>query len=324
MNRNYSIDILRIISAAAVIIIHVVTSPVANSKNMIEASLENNLNITHNLMLWSIPVFFMITGYCLLKKQECTYKYCFSHVLKYTAVLFTVGLFYALTEEIYSASTVSGTVFIKAVTDVITGNLWDHMWFVYSIIGIYLVMPVIHCFMQKDEKNILIFTGLLFFFNIFCSSVKARLPIGIDFPFGGYLFYVCFGGAVAKCGTRKKLLYLSCLAGGISAVCMIILSKTVSFGYNHLFVCMIAMSIFLIFTEMKVKPSKIVLTISGCTWGIYLLHPFFINIAIKVLKIDLLTSLPYVKLFVFAIIISVISFIATYILRKIPFVKKLF
>lgn len=107
MNRKYSIDILRILSAIVIIIIHVVTSPVANSTNIIEVSLENNLNLIHNLMLWSVPVFFMITGYCLLLKKECTYRYCFSHVLKYIAVLFTVGLFYALLEEVYSVKSIN-------------------------------------------------------------------------------------------------------------------------------------------------------------------------------------------------------------------------
>ena len=324
MNRNYSIDILRIISAIAVIIIHVVSSPVTNSTTTVEVYLENNLNLIHNLMLWSVPVFFMITGYCLLKKQECTYKYCFTHILKYIAVLFTVGLFYALLEEVYSANTINVKIIIQAVINVIAGNLWAHMWFIYSIIGVYLVMPVIHCFMQKGEKNIFIFTGMLFFFNIFCSSIKTWLSIGVDFPFGGYLFYVCFGGAIAKCRIRKELLYLCCLAGALSTVCMVMAAKTTLIGYNHLFVCLVAMSIFLLVNKMEVKSNKFILTISKCTWGIYLLHPLFINIAIKVLKIDFLTSLPYVKLFVFTIVISIISFVATYILKKIPFLKKLF
>lgn len=83
MTRKTSIDILRIISAIAVVIIHVVSAPIASSNIAVEATLTHNMEMIHTLMNWSVPVFFMITGYCLTKKRECTYKYCFSHVLKY-------------------------------------------------------------------------------------------------------------------------------------------------------------------------------------------------------------------------------------------------
>lgn len=324
MERKYSIDILRIISAIAVIIIHVVSAPVANSAIKLDASLTTNLKIIHTLMNWSVPVFFMITGYCLLKKKECTYEYCFSHVLKYICVLFTVGLFYALLEEIFISKTINISVFIQAVLNVIEGNLWDHMWFVYTIIGIYLVMPIIYHFMQQGDRNIFILTALLFFFNILLPTLDKWVSIGIVFPFSGYLFYVCFGGTVAKLKMNKKLSNFIHLTGLLSTVWIILNADNYNFGYRHLAVCLIAMSIFLIISKMDIKPNKLLLCISKCTWGIYLIHPFFINVAIKVLDIDVVTSQPYIKLFIFAIIVSFTSFFATYILGKIPFVKKLF
>ena len=244
MERKYSIDILRIMSAIAVIIIHVVSAPVANSTVEIDVSLKMNLNLIHSLMNWSVPVFFMITGYCLLNKKECTYEYCFSHVLKYVCVLFTVGLFYALLEEIYIYRTINISVFVQSVLNVIQGNVWDHMWFVYAIIGIYLVMPIIHQFMQQGNKNIFILTVLLFFFNILLPTLEKWISIGVVFPFSGYLFYVCFGGAVAKLKINKKLSYLIYLTGLLSIVWIIVDADRQNFGYKHLAVCLMAMSIF--------------------------------------------------------------------------------
>ena len=84
------------------------------------------------------------------------------------------------------------------------------------------------------------------------------------------------------------------------------------------------MSVFLLVNPMDIKPNKLLLGVSQCTWGIYLLHPLFINIAIKLLKIDVLTSYAYLKLFVFTLVILLVSFTSTYILRKIPIVKQLF
>ena len=89
----------------------------------------------------------MITGYCLSLKKECTYSYCLHHVLKFIKILFTVGLFYSLLEEVFIAKKFSITILGTSILNVFTGNLWDHMWFIYAIIGVYLVMPVLHSFM---------------------------------------------------------------------------------------------------------------------------------------------------------------------------------
>jgi len=324
MIRKYSIDMLRIISAIAVIVIHAVSSPIANGMGVIDINVIENLELIHVLMNWSVPVFFIITGYCLMNKTECTYQYCFLHVLKYIGILFTIGLFYSLLEEVFLAKTFNGDIFVKCVMDVIGGNLWDHMWFIYSIIGIYLVMPVIHCFFRQDKNSIIILTSLLFLFNILCPTVNKVISVGIDFPFCNYLFYVCFGGIIAKVKTKKEIVGICCVAGIISIVWIIVDINRSLFGYNHLAVCFMAIAVFVGFSHMEIKQNEMLKEISECSLGIYLIHPFFINIVIKVLKLDLLTHMPYIKVMLFVVFLFVVSFITTYVLRKIPYVKKLF
>jgi len=96
------------------------------------------------------------------------------------------------------------------------------------------------------------------------------------------------------------------------------------FGYNHLAVCFMAIAVFVGFSHMEIKQNEMLKEISECSLGIYLIHPFFINIVIKVLKLDLLTHMPYIKVMLFVVFLFVVSFITTYVLRKIPYVKKLF
>ena len=198
MERNYSIDLLRIISAVAVVIIHVVTGPANSYGAELDANLVTNLETVHIMMKWSVPVFFIITGYCILNKKEYTYTDCFKHIWKFILVLLTIGFSYALLEEISINKTIGLSGIMRAFKNVISGNLWDHMWYVYDIIGIYLVLPVLHLFMASGKKNRFIITGLLFFFTIIAVSISPWIAIGVNIPFGGYLFYVCFGGMVAK------------------------------------------------------------------------------------------------------------------------------
>lgn len=326
MSRKYSIDLLRVMSAIAVIIIHSVTAPVANSTSIVAPSLLNTLNILHNLMKWAIPVFFMISGYCLFSKQECSYKYCISHVLKYIAVLFTIGLFYAVLEEVFITKSISVALIYNSILNVISGHSWVHMWFVYTIIGIYLVIPVIHCFMQKSDENIYIFTGLLFLFNILLPAINRSglIYIIIDFPFCGYLFYVCFGGLVAKCKVGKLCYYLFPILGLISVIYIILFSHNQSFDYNSLSICILAISIFLTINNIVIKQNTFISKLATCTWGIYLIHPLFINIILKFLKMDLLSSMSYIKLPLFCISIFLLSYIFVCIFKKFPLIKKLF
>lgn len=324
MERKNSIDLLRIISAVAIVVIHTVSTPVSYSPVDIDGNLWCNLYLIHVAMNWAVPVFFMITGYCLLKKPSLTYKYIFAHIWKYVCVLFTVGFAYGLMGEIFEYRTINLAIILQALYNVVAGELWDHMWFVYAIIGIYLVMPVIHLFMKQDQRNGQILTALLFVFNILLPTFEEFLPVGVRLPFDGYLFYVCMGGLLARECLSKKWTVAIYLAGLLAFGWIILVWEYWELGYCHLAVCAMAVSVFLFVSKLDMKPKKLLLGLSGCTWGVYLIHPFFINMAIKVLEIDVLSSYAYVKLLALLIAVLAVSFGATYVLRKIPLVKKLF
>lgn len=324
MNRNHNIDALRIAAAIAVVTLHVASSCMSNNVPAPGETVTAVLTCVHLLTRWASPVFFMITGYCLTMKQQCTYKYCLSRVQRYVSVLFTVGLFYALMEEVYTAGGINGSVAAAAVLRVFSGRLWDHMWFVYAIIGVYLVMPVLHPFLRSGRNNALMLTGLLGFFTVLCPAAEAWLPIGISFPFGGYLFYVCFGALAAQGFVGKRTRAACCIAGLLAALWMAMAPDKDPFGYLHPLVVLMSMGVFLGALQMKIRSSERLLQWSACTWGIYLLHPLFMNITFKVLRLDLASVLPQVKLPVFALAVVLLSYLTTRLLRRLPYVKYLF
>lgn len=324
MERKGNIDVLRIISAIAVVTIHVVTSPVGNAVGPVSAVVMKQLNLVHNSLMWAVPVFFMITGYCLVNKKECTYEYCFRHVSKYAATLFTVGFFYAILELVFQSHRFSFKILGTAIINVVGGKLWEHMWFVYAIMGVYLVMPVLHHFMKREKKDIIILTGLLFLFTIILPFCGNWFVVGIDFPFGGYLFYVCFGGCVARLGFSRKISIGIYIMSIVAMIYIIIVGKTETYDYKSIEVALMAMGIFCAMAGLKMKQNEFVRMVAECTWGIYLLHPLFINITVKVMKIDLLRGTPYLNLILFELIIVIVSFICTYILKKLPLLKRMF
>ena len=331
MSRKNSIDILRVLGALAVVALHTLNAPVMAYKGTLSETLLYNLKSAEILMGWVVPVFFMITGYCLANKKDCGYSYCFGHVRKYVIVLFTIGLFYALLEEVYAAKE-SGAALIslpiigRSLLNVVNGNLWDHMWFVYSIIGIYLVMPVIHSFMQTGDRNVRILTLLLFVFTILIPEVNkiSALNINIDFPLVGYLFYVCFGAFVRKCEIKKPFFYTVIVCGILSAIYMVNFHTDIGrYSDKSPFVSILAMAIFLAANRIDFKGNKLLYELAACTWGIYLVHPVFLNIGIKLFKIDLLSHMPYLMLTAAWIAVFFLSFGLVWVLRRMPLFKKI-
>lgn len=139
------------------------------------------------------------------------------------------------------------------------------------------------------------------------------------------MFYVCFGGVIAKYGIRKREIIVISIAGLMSAAYLgVHYNGKIAESIDLLAVCTMALAVFLIFEHMKIQPSRLLLTLAKCSWGIYLLHPLIINVALKVMKLDFVSYMPYVKIPLLAICTFTLSFAITYLLRKIPFVSKLF
>ena len=322
-NRHYGIDALRVVCSIAVVLIHIVTAPVSASKTIVDSQVLQCLNVIHNMLNWSVPCFFIITGFCMLAKDECSYRYCLSHIKKYILCLMTIGFAQALLESIYIERRISLDVIVNAITNVIAGNLWDHMWFVYSIIGIYLVMPVLHTFINTSKENAWILTGILFAFSVLFPSIERWLCVGIQLPLGKYLFYVCVGGIIARYSLSNKS-KLICYTLGFFSIFRVILGRFESvLTYTDPSVCLMAVALFVLFSEKKNGKFRVVHTLAKYAWGMYLLHPFVINLVLKFMNIDVLSAFPFMRLFVFAIGTIGVTYGLTFVLKKIPVFKSI-
>lgn len=200
--RTSFISLLRIISAFAVVVIHVITSSIGNNVGTIPPSTQSSLHLIEALMRWSVPVFFMITGYIFLGvKQECTFASIRKYVLRFLAVLFTVGWLFALMERTFNAGSLQPKFVPLALRDVLLNNLWDHMWYLYAIIGLYLLLPVLKPFVDARPENLPMLCALTFLSGIIIPTLNDifDVEIAIDFLLvSRYAFYVLFGAWVSK------------------------------------------------------------------------------------------------------------------------------
>ncbi|MBQ8663366.1 MAG: acyltransferase [Eubacterium sp.] len=191
--RKNSIDMLRILAALAVVIFHVLGSS-ANNDPEIQRNIHYVVTAFSAVLQWHVPVFFMITGYLWLSDgKNCTFEKMVPNIRRFILVLFTFGLGYAIMERFFMTRSVSIALLWSSLQDVLNGNLWDHMWFVYAIIGIYMVLPVFKPFFAlSSTKTIALLTGLLCLFTIIFPILETKFDysIPIVFPIQEYMFYV--------------------------------------------------------------------------------------------------------------------------------------
>ena len=95
----------------------------------------------------AVPVFFMITGALLLKKNESVKTLITKRVLKFVFVLAFISLFYYM----LLCDDHSPVDFLKRLY---TSNLTTGLWYLYSYIGVLLMLPILRkCAQALGQKE---------------------------------------------------------------------------------------------------------------------------------------------------------------------------
>ena len=98
---------------------------------------------TRNLMMWAVPCFVMVSGALLLDSaREVTYRKIFRKYIP--RVLAALVLFSAVFQIFDDATGESGIQFktiLYGLQNAVTGSGWKHMWYLYLITALYLLLP---------------------------------------------------------------------------------------------------------------------------------------------------------------------------------------
>ena len=316
MNRENNLDLLRIISCIFVVIIHV-------SGIWIEHANIQNYSFfvsVNTLAKFAVPVFFMLSGHFNIEnaKNENLHYFYNKTIRKILIPTFIFTLFYIFVKIVESLLTKNyKTLFY----DIVTGNI-GALWFLYALIPIYFLVPLIIKTKNRiGENKFVLFSSLYFIFSIlFALSSKYYT----SFNLGNAINYLGFF-LIGSCITRVKLksmiskifVFIGILFFGILNIYIILtFQKLTSFGLSNNFlpinVCY-SILIFILFNNLKFNYD--LKLISSNTFNIYLIHPFFVSI-IKILSftifIDNTYNYLYFLLILFIIILLSFSFSIVY------------
>ena len=123
------IDVLRIIAIFSVIVMHVI------GNTTYTLNINNTIYNIINVILYSVmPLFVMISGILFLDK-DINYKDLFKkYILRILLVLIIFGSLFSFMEIYFNNSKVLVSDIKIVFMNLITGNLWVHMWYLYMIL----------------------------------------------------------------------------------------------------------------------------------------------------------------------------------------------
>lgn len=247
----------------------------------------------------AVPIFFMISGALLLKKDESIRTILLKRVLKFIIVLFVITVIYRLYDKYVNNKTVDS--FENILDAFIANKASGALWYMYSYIALLIMLP----FFRSIVKNIttphyiyliilnLVFVGVLPVVSFALSNGKYyytntfSIVLATSMSFFFFLMGHFFENVVDEDFYKlKNCLLLSVAAFVAIAVCSIMTRKrldlgmgfvdSTSNGFHYTFVAVPTFAIYVwakyIFAHLKV-PNWLAATVSHfgqCTFGIYL------------------------------------------------------
>lgn len=263
--RKKYIDYLRVVSMLAVVMIHVCTTAMTDFTDGIGTMKGVLFYGVRNVLHFAVPIFFMITGALLLdpKKDISLRKLLKSYILKYLCVILTFCWAYSLIEIIFNNHDLKPIYFLQSFLDMLQGKTWAHMWYMYSLLGIMLVLPILRWVAKMaDEQHILYLIIVLGLFLSILPFIRdmTGFNLGITFPISSESFLFLLLGYWVD---QKKIWINKYLCGTIIFGSIILLSATAWYqiikearseyiaSYSSPFIILYSIAIFTLFRKSE-------------------------------------------------------------------------
>lgn len=337
--RRVCLDWLRIFATAAVVLMHVISGVLNGGFDF--TGYERRVKAFRALVdatSWSVPVFLLISGYLFLNPKRWVSwraafcKYCRRILL--ALVLF--GVPFAFLEFYARVRHFEGWMLWQSVVSVATGNSWAHLWYLYLILVLYAATPLLKTLLGMVPKAVTYaFMAILVLGVSVVPFVMAlggapkiwRLPSE-----GIYLFYYLCGYVFAiRKKQRGKKECLFCVVAfliviGSEMVLRFVDGYGIDMAYGYPLTVLAALLLFnasLCLDEIREREQPAIAAwLCPLCFGIYLIHPVFLNLFYKFLHVSLMDFRFFVGVPLFFLIAFAGSAVGTWILRMIPPMRK--
>ena len=340
-------EFARVFAAFAVVLVHVNEYAIELYNNpILPRSWWFISSVYCALFLFPVPIFFMLSGMFVLEKKDTYGVFFKKRFAKIFSSFFIWGLVYLWFIQFNPRMDFDFLFIFRAFFE---GPLHNVFWFIFVIVGLYLIVPLLRIFVQHAQRKEVLYFLVACFVTAALNPLFEKyfhLKIGFELSaFMGFVGYFVLGHYVRNVRVDKKLLFINLglmLFGVFWTV----------FGLNYtlevkgvldpyfawvttpsLVLSSIASFFVIKFLGQKFQSiksvfwKKLIVILSQLSFGIYLIH-HVINLAFMSGKLGFqLTAISFhitLASPVVALLIFIVSAVIVFIFEKINLARRLF
>ena len=299
---------------------------------------------TRNLMMWAVPCFVMVSGALLLDPaREVTYRKIFrKYIPRVLAALVLFSVVFQIFDDATGESGIQFKTILYGLQNAVTGSGWKHMWYLYLITALYLLLPfyrkIVASLNSKDMYYLLsvylVFLSLLPMLQTLTEKSTAFYIC----VYSVYPLYLFLGDAFMQKRICKKpwLMILLASVGTIAVACLTILSEKKSIAalselltsYAFPLIVLQSAGIFGLMSYREKKAPKVLYWIlhqvDQCSFGVYLIHMLFLKLVLVVWKWNPYMYGGFFMILALSVGTFLCSFLCIRLLKYVPILKKFF
>jgi len=340
-HRILSFDVLRIIAAFAVVMLHVSTEGFLGCFPSDEWEIGN---IYDSISRWCVPVFFMISGALFLNQdKKISIK---TLITKNLLRIVYIFLFWSFCYALYNSIICNSFNLLEIIRLTLKGPV--HFWFLKVLIGLYVAVPILRAITRDkrlEEYVILVavltafiipmlITAIGLFDELAGESVQKYyrgFEIRIASGYVGYFVLGHYLNTYQLSNVLKRFIYL---LGLLSVILVIVLThwyshhigepSEVFYSNLNIFLLFESMAVFLMIKQLNFSAnySSLIVRLSNLTLGVYLIHQLLYLMANDLLGINGMSFNQYYFIPCYSLIIFAASCLVVFLLRKIPIIKR--
>lgn len=338
VKKDNNIEFLRFIATVGVVFVHIGICWISSFGKTASPLQNFQFSTIQHCMFWAVPVFMMITGSLMMQKKEITYRTSFKYFKRIAVLLILFGTVFSWMELYFSAHEISSKLIWGGILNVLEGNTWKHLWYLYMLLGIYLVLPVLNGMNKMPMKEIGLMTVVILVFNSLFPTFQ--LECGIAFPIASiYVGYFLMGYLVLKANDysfmkgKTSIAVVVLLFTFILLVCdrylSIVNGEKIGVdcsSYASAFTVLQSVILFWLLTKKKGYFDKfcsmwLIRRFNRCSLGIYIIHMLWINLIIKVFHINIM---PYGiwGIIPMGMIVFLLAWVTTEVMIRLPILRR--
>jgi surface polysaccharide O-acyltransferase-like enzyme len=300
--------------------------------------------IFYTLSRNGVPLFFLMSGYLLLSKQEDTWTFFKKRASRILIPFLFWSIFYdAVVSNSFAETGITLDAILKMFIRILRGPRAPHLWFFYSLIGLYFFTPILRLFIAKAKNSdILYYIALWFIITPVMFILGEFTPIRNGFELyyaAGYVGYFLLGYYLGGLETTPRLLWLALglvIAGyaftfAVFAFDLPPQNNELPFrSYPSLNIILMAIGAFLLLKAAGERIpgwlARLSALVSPASFGIYLIHSVILTLMVagwEALGYQPAAGFSLWVIPLVALIAFLLSWMTTAILRKIPILRSI-